>query len=231
MISDVLAAIEQASDPGELFDLMTDYFAAQGFGGVCYVAPRGVTGHYTLLERGMPAEWMEYYREHSLHLHDPIPGMAFRLGRAERLDILMKSLTSLTSDEQAFLEAFKSSGITNGLAIPAFGPMGRPGFIGLTQLAHPALLDEIDIPLAAAVAQQVHSRMERLQSGSEWPQLSPREREILALMAQGKSNTDIATILAIAPPTVATHVRRIFAKLSVHDRVNCVAKALALHLI
>jgi LuxR family transcriptional regulator, quorum-sensing system regulator CciR len=51
------------------------------------------------------------------------------------------------------------------------------------------------------------------------------------LMAQGKSNNDIATILAIAPPTVATHVRRVFAKLGVHDRVSCAAKALALHLI
>jgi DNA-binding CsgD family transcriptional regulator len=231
MNSDILAAIELAESQGELFELMVEYFSGQGFGGICYLAPEGITGPYVLMERGMPAEWIAYYREHSLHLRDPIPHMAFRLGRAERLDRLIASLPSLSAEERAFIEEAQVSGVGNGLAIPAFGPLGRPGFIGLTQPAHPDLLDEIDIPLAAAVAQQMHNRMERLQRGSGCPQLSPREREILALMAQGKSNNDIATILAIAPPTVATHVRRVFAKLGVHDRVSCAAKALALHLI
>lgn len=227
---DIFTAIERAQSQSELFDVMAEYFSGQGFGGVCYVAPDGIAGPYVLMERGMPAAWIASYRKQSLQLHDPIPNMAFRLGRVERLSALLEQLTSLSADEQAFIAAAKTSGMTDGLAIPAFGPMGRPGFIGLTQLAHPALLDEIDIPLAAAVAQQVHNRMERLQGG-DTPQLSPREREILGLMAQGKSNNDIATILGIAQPTVATHVRRIFAKLAVHDRVCCVAKALALHLI
>jgi DNA-binding NarL/FixJ family response regulator len=43
--------------------------------------------------------------------------------------------------------------------------------------------------------------------------LTDREREILALMAEGQSNTGIAERLFLAPKTVETHVHRIFTKL------------------
>lgn len=213
----------------ELFELTCDYFRGQGFGSVCYVAPEGAAGPYTLMERGMPAEWIARYRALELHRHDPIPGVAFRLGHPERFDEILRSLPSLNPDEQAYMEAFKTSGMTNGLLVPTYGPFGRPALIGLTDIAHPNLLDEIDIPLAGAVAQQIHTRMELLQIKEPVAGLSPKEREILGWLAKGKSAADIATITGSKPPTVATHIKRIYAKLQVHDRVNCVAKAMARH--
>ncbi|MGG6298103.1 response regulator [Leptolyngbya sp. AN02str] len=50
--------------------------------------------------------------------------------------------------------------------------------------------------------------------------LTSREHEILALMAAGKSNKEIATILYIAPGTVRVHVHTILQKLEVHDRTQ-----------
>ncbi|MFI5399145.1 MAG: LuxR C-terminal-related transcriptional regulator [Candidatus Binatia bacterium] len=50
--------------------------------------------------------------------------------------------------------------------------------------------------------------------------LSRREREILAHVAQGGGNRDIATKLAISEKTVETHLTRIFAKLDVKNRVS-----------
>ena len=229
MTGEIFSEISRTTSAPKLFDLMSDYYRGQGFGGVCYVAPSGAAGPYTLMHRGMPEAWMARYQERQLHLHDPIPGMAFRLGHPERLDELIAALPSLTADEQAFMDAFKTSGLTNGLAIPTYGPFGRPGFVGLTQIAHPNLLDELNIPLASAVAQQVHNQMELLQVTEPPPGLSPREREILKWLGQGKSNTDIAAILGLAVPTVVTHVQRIYAKLRVNDRVSCVAKAMAHH--
>lgn len=191
----------------------------------------GATGPYLLMEEGMPAPWTARYRQQQLHRYDPIPGAIFRLGRPERLDILLGSLTGLSADEQAYIQAFETSGLTNGLLVPAYGPCGRPGLIGLAQIAHPDLLDEIDVPLVSAVAQQFHNRMELLQIREPNPVLSPREREILKWLVQGKSNTDIAAILGLAVPTVVTHIQRIYAKLRVHDRVSCVAMALARHYV
>jgi DNA-binding CsgD family transcriptional regulator len=54
--------------------------------------------------------------------------------------------------------------------------------------------------------------------------LSPREREIVRMVAQGRQNKVIAAVLNISSWTVCTHLRRIFAKLGVTSRAAMVAK-------
>ncbi len=56
--------------------------------------------------------------------------------------------------------------------------------------------------------------------------LSPRETEIVRLVAKGFPNKTIAAVLDISPWTVATHLRRIFAKLGVSSRAEMVVRAL-----
>ena len=55
------------------------------------------------------------------------------------------------------------------------------------------------------------------------PNLTPREREILALLASGRDQRAIAAELVISSKTVATHIQRILAKLGVHSRAEAVA--------
>jgi DNA-binding NarL/FixJ family response regulator len=55
--------------------------------------------------------------------------------------------------------------------------------------------------------------------------LTEREREILALLAEGMRNEDIAKKLYISPQTVQTHVRNILGKLRVHSKLEAVAFA------
>ena len=56
-------------------------------------------------------------------------------------------------------------------------------------------------------------------------QLSVREREVLALVATGLSNTEIAGHLVMSVPTVKTHVSRILARLGARDRAQLVVLA------
>ncbi|NJL83383.1 MAG: response regulator transcription factor [Chloroflexaceae bacterium] len=56
--------------------------------------------------------------------------------------------------------------------------------------------------------------------------LSEREMDVLRLIVQGKSNTEIAEDLYLSPNTIKTHVRGIMNKLSVDDRVQAAVVAL-----
>lgn len=58
-----------------------------------------------------------------------------------------------------------------------------------------------------------------------FPELTEREREILELIARGKSNADITGRLVLSPKTVRNHVSNIFSKLQVRDRAEAIVRA------
>lgn len=58
-----------------------------------------------------------------------------------------------------------------------------------------------------------------------FPELTARERELLELIAQGRSNTQIARQLVLSQKTVRNHVSNIFTKLQVLDRAQAIVKA------
>jgi DNA-binding NarL/FixJ family response regulator len=55
--------------------------------------------------------------------------------------------------------------------------------------------------------------------------LTPREQQVLGMLAEGRSQTEIAAELVISPKTVATHLQRVLSKLQVHSRTQAVAMA------
>jgi DNA-binding NarL/FixJ family response regulator len=58
------------------------------------------------------------------------------------------------------------------------------------------------------------------------PQLTPREIEVLELLAKGLSNKEIASVLNFTDFTAKAHVRNILEKLGVEDRTSAVTEAL-----
>ena len=78
--------------------------------------------------------------------------------------------------------------------------------------------------LAPSVATKLVNRMRRPHPADA---LSPRELEVLRLVAKGLSNAEIGRELFISEATVKTHLLRAFAKLGVSDRTAAVTTALA----
>ncbi len=60
-------------------------------------------------------------------------------------------------------------------------------------------------------------QLEREQVEDSYDQLTNREREILQLLAEGRSNKDIATVLNLSPTTVVSHRQHILQKLNLHS--------------
>jgi predicted ATPase/DNA-binding CsgD family transcriptional regulator len=81
------------------------------------------------------------------------------------------------------------------------------------------------LPVKEAVAYAERGRGERKRPSSGWAGLTPMERQVVDLVADGLRNTDIAARLFVAPSTIKTHLAHAFAKLGVSTRAELAALA------
>ncbi len=113
---------------------------------------------------------------------------------------------------------------------------GASGFLGKS--AEPAelldairLIDRGEALLSPAATRSLIARFLASPDHGDLPAparlaaLTDREREVLALVAAGLSNDDIAQRLFLSPQTVKTHINRAMAKLGAHDRAQLVVIA------
>lgn len=80
-------------------------------------------------------------------------------------------------------------------------------------------------PTAAQRLIEYFARRQPSASPQVFPELTDRERQILALIAQGYTNAEIADRLVLSPKTVRNYVSNIFSKLQVADRAHAIIRA------
>ena len=108
---------------------------------------------------------------------------------------------------------------------------GAAGYL-LKRTARVALLTAIrevhegGSPITASIARKVVQSFQRpaAPSVAATADLSPRENEVLQLLASGYLYKEVADVLHLSVPTVNTYVRRIYEKLNVRSRAQAVAK-------
>jgi predicted ATPase/class 3 adenylate cyclase/DNA-binding CsgD family transcriptional regulator len=81
------------------------------------------------------------------------------------------------------------------------------------------------LSLEDAVAYARRGRGERKRPGTGWESLTPTEQQIVALLVEGLTNTEIGKRMFVSPRTVQTHLSRIYAKLGVTSRTELAANA------
>jgi DNA-binding NarL/FixJ family response regulator len=118
-------------------------------------------------------------------------------------------LTSFASDDQVIPAVHAGAA---GYLLKDVEPTGLEAAIRLVHDGE-ALLDP-------QVAGRVMQEVARPSPNTDVTSLTPREREVLQLLARGLSNRELANALVVSEKTVKTHVSRILMKLGVHDRTQ-----------
>lgn len=159
-----------------------------------------------------------------------------------RPDVVLLDLRMPGSDGVAALRGLQELGdpprvlvITSFTEPAAVLPAVRAGAAGY-------VYKDIDPPALAAAIRAVHAGHVLLHpdvarllvagdARTAAPALTPREREVLAEVARGRSNREIARALAVSEKTVKTHVSAILGKLEVQDRTQAALYAVRTGLV
>ena len=180
---------------------------------------------------GFPDGFEAEYMERRMYLDNPVLARAQRQVRPVYWDEV--------DDDEALPRASAPSsrrsramGVGLGVGVPVYGPNGRRGQCGLgfregVRRLEPAVLSEY-----WQVCELAHLRYCALVLPTlELPALSRREVEVLGWVARGKSNGLIGEILGISSATVDAHLRRIYLKLGVFDRISAAVRGIGTGLI
>ena len=137
-------------------------------------------------------------------------------------------LIELSPRHRAFLERGEYHGLNNGITVPAFVLGERSGSCNFCSPRTPDLAQRhvATVQLVGSFAFQKARRIiSRSPRQVRAPGLQLRQRECAILAGQGKSNTDIATILGLTPATIKTYIEAACARYEVHNRTQLVIAA------
>ena len=236
-LPEYLVRLETVSRTRELWDLTLAFCRSRGVARVSFhhygldaPNPHALPG-FTIATDGFPDDWVAHYLREELWREDPIPRLAMQEGRMLRWGAVLDD-PAVAERAPRFVAALREADIGDGVAAPLIGPALRRGYLGLGFLPGAALPPAQALAELQAAAQMAHLRYCRIVAAraAERRAITPREREVLHWIMQGKSTSVIADILSVSRHTIDTLTRRLFDKLEVADRTSAAIRAVELDL-
>ncbi len=192
----------------------------------------GTSGAIGLHHFGLSKAWIRQYQRGGFAAHDPVRKVVAQ-STMPFFWSEVGCLKKLTRGEEAYLELLLESDLGDGLAMRVHGPSMVNAVVCMGFGKRPDRPGEAETFEFQCAVQIAHMRHLMVNAGpkNDLISMSPREIEILRWIARGKSTPVIAEILGISRHTVDTLMRRIFEKLSVHDRTAAAVKGLQMGLL
>ena len=231
--------IANARTPEELWSLLLAAMADYGFDRVNYGATRSVRDgsigdtQDAVFLSNHPRDVMSAYFDMGFFMRTPMfrwvmtntGACSWSWAEEER------RAGRLSAEELAAQDMARKAGMTAGYSISFSDPsprmraaMGLSARAGLSQAAVDAMWAERGEEVLA-ICQMMHLRMQAMPFPVQRRPLSPRQREALEWVAEGKTTQDIATIMGISPAMVEKHLRLAREALDVETTAHAVAKA------
>lgn len=177
----------------------------------------------SVFHSGYPEELIKIYLDPEIFENDPIPDYVMEFGQVTTWKQAVSD-QKISKNQSGFLNTFRSFGFIDGVAVPLFGPNGMNSYLSLNFDRAIESADEFTLSPLLDIAQFHHYRIcaIRNREKKQASPLSSREHQVLYWISRGKSNGEVASIMGLSEATIDTYLRRIFAKLSVHDRVSAI---------
>ncbi len=224
----------EVSNNQELYRIFKKTLHSAGYNQVTYNfltdhITQGLGSKYGILKE-CPEDWFKHYFANSYQYIDPRASFACVYRKAfvwKRIE----EFVCLSKKEKQIIHELDEMSLHDGVVVPLFGVAGEFAAVTISRSCKDAEPDSTTLSLIQAVVNQFHqcylaiNRDKRLSLGGEI-RLTPREKEILQWCASGKSNWEISAILGISENGVEYHLRNIYQKMGVNNRVNAVIYAI-----
>lgn len=193
-------------------------------------AYRSGRGHpTTVYSRISPPGWEDIYEKEGFHDVNYLVREVHR--RSEPFP--WSDMSLINDKERRLARLLVDLGFPDGLAVPCHG---AGGYLGVVSLAFSGLheLSPMERSAIELASLALHAHMRKLKGSGgdgDLPELSPRERDCIGFVAEGKTDGEISEILTVSRTTVITHVQNARLKLGAATRAEAVAKCISFGLI
>ncbi|WP_293880479.1 LuxR family transcriptional regulator [Sphingomonas sp.] len=175
-----------------------------------------------------PHAWEVWFDAHGLGISDPVHRASHKLSRGFRWSEA-RTLLPFAAKDQAILDAALAHGIGDGFTVPSNIPGQLLGSCTFATTPECAISDD-NIPAAQVLGLLAFDKpcaLTNTRIARVAPALTPRQREVVMLVARGKSDWEIAIILAISHGTATGHVREARQRYGTSNRILLAVRAIA----
>ncbi len=203
-------------------------------GGIGKCSPSG-TIPFELVSSNFPDTYLNFIQLDHRHYKTPTMQKWLDSGQPQLFEL---GTNKADCDDPQWLKAFETSELRNIAAYGIFDISGQYlSYFSFHQIPRPLgewhrLLLKIIVPnMHSALLNLVRQDVPPLENPSDVPLITPREREVLVWICEGKTSAEIASILGISCKTIINHSQSILEKLGVRNRAQAVSKAYQLRLV